>query len=194
MARKRVKVSDVSDLSGLTFSKLGDLLASEKITEKELRKYYSYYRKRANEAIKRINKSDVPFAREEEPLFRPLKNLVLTSHLLHEIADLNKFLNSKQSTITSRKRSRNLAINTLRERGFNFVNTSNFFDFQQFMKWFKSTEYSMLFDSDSAVTESVFRRALEDDLSNPNQWQELFNEYLTSKRVAGKRIARSRRK
>ena len=182
------------DLSGLTYSELVKRYMQNDITDAQLKDFYKRKRKYAQELVRKIEKSDVPFAKNEKPSFRTPSTLVLTSDILHEIADVNRFLKSKTRTVKGRKESRSRAVKTLRERGFSFVTEKNFFEFNTFMKWFRATEYSKMFGSDSTVVDSVFRRAEDANLSNAAGWEKLFNEYKKSGKVSGKRIARSRKR
>ena len=182
------------DLSGLTYTELVKRYMKDDITDAQLKDFYRCKRKYALELVRKIERSDVPFADNEKPYFRTGQTLVLTSDILHAIADVNKFLTSKTRTVKGRKERRTKAVNTLRERGFNFVTEKNYFEFNTFMKWFRATEYSKMFGSDSTVVDSVFRRAEDKNMSNAAGWEKLFNEYKKSGKVSGKRIARSRAK
>ena len=43
----------------------------------------------------------------------------------------------------------------------------------KFLKWFKSSEFAMKYDSDSPVVAEVFN----EEKSNPEQWRKLLEEY-----------------
>ena len=178
----------------LTYTQLVKLYDSKNMSDSEFRELYRRKRKYAMSQISKISKSDVPFVDGEKPKFPAPSELKFTSDILHSLADVNRFLKLKGHTVAGRRDTRDKAIETLNERGFYFVNKENYFVFNTFMKWFKATEYSKMFDSDGVVVDSVFRRAEELNLSNASEWESLFKEYLNSKKVAGRRIARRRKK
>ena len=110
-------------LGGATYNQLGALLTSGRLSEADLRRYYSRARQTALKRVKAAEKAGLAFW--NSPDFRRIKNLVTTSDLLHEIADVNRFLNAP-TTVNARRADIAEKVSTMHDRNmFLFVNESN---------------------------------------------------------------------
>jgi hypothetical protein len=90
------------DIQRMTYNQLAKALVSGELTEKRLRSYYTDARRKATDRNRRVQSSE--FGKIAEPQrFMTLKNLPTQSALLHEIADVNRFLSSKRSTISGQR-------------------------------------------------------------------------------------------
>ena len=141
------------------------------VSVKEIRSAYSRLRTRINRQVKAIAKSDVGFSRGEMYYFRKARDLVTTRDVLHEVADAIRFANSARYTIRGRREIRDKAIETLQARGVN-VTAATWWEWIDFITWFKSSAYSALYDSDSSVVQEVFEEG-----SNPQEWERMFREW-----------------
>lgn len=162
---------------GVKRSAYNDLVAAlnkGEITEKDLRKKYSEFRKQIMSQIKSIEKSDITFLPGTAPVMRKAKNLITTRDLLHEIATGLQFYHSKSYTLTQRKEQRRLAIEKLAEHGIK-INESQWDEWRRFMQWFKHTSFATIYDSDSAVTQMVFN---SEAASTAEEWESLFLEWM----------------
>ncbi len=164
-----------AEIAAMTYNQLGKAVTSGKLTEKRLRSYYTDARRKAVDRLRRVSSEKVmqEFGNEPDEHFTKLRNLKTTADLLHEVADVNRFLKSKASTITGLKEQRQNIIDSANEMGFD-VNTDNYAEFYNFMKWFKKSEFAIAYDSDSEEVMEVFNAA---ESASPEEWTRLFNEY-----------------
>ena len=150
------------------------------ITEKDLRKKYSAFRKQIMAQIKIIEKSDIKFLPGTAPTMRKAANLITTRDLVHEIATGLQFYHSKSYSRQQRKEQRRLAIEKLVEHGIN-IKESQWDEWRHFMQWFKSSSFAAIYDSDSAVTQMVFN---SEEASTAQEWETLFLEWMKHNDVA----------
>lgn len=141
------------------------------ITEKDLRGVYSAFRKQINAQAARIDKSDIPFLPGSNPSMRKLKNIITTRDLVSEIADGLRFYHSKSYSRKGRVAQRQAAIKALNAHGIN-ISVDNWGKWREFMEWFKHTEYSVLYDSDSEITMDVFNGG-----ATVEQWERIFADF-----------------
>lgn len=158
------------DIQKMTFNQLAKALVSGELTEKRLRSYYTDARRKATDRNRRVQKSE--FGQIAEPQrFMSLKNLPTQSALLHEIADVNRYLSSKRSTISGQRAMMDKYIETAQRHNMN-VDGDNYFKWIDFLKWFKESAYFLAYDSDSEQVEDVFEEG-----SGPADWERLFAAY-----------------
>ena len=160
-------------IQGMSYTQIGKALSSGALTEARLRSYYSSARATAMSRTARVSKT-TEFGDIDKEYFRKSKSLTTTSALVHEIADVNRFLNSKRSTITGLKEQRASRLESLDRHGFDFVNESNYGDFVNFMSWFKNSEFAKYYDSNDDEVAEVFENA---ESASPEEWAALFKEY-----------------
>lgn len=160
-----------AQIAGMSYTQLTQLVAKDRITVKELRSTYSQLRKTAMSRTRTVSREEVieQFGTPDRQQFSVAKNLVTTQSLLHELADVGKFLRSNQSTITGLKKERDYYIEKFQGEGFD-VDESSYRDFREFMKWFKASEFSKKYDSDSEEVSEVFNSGATDAAD----WRKLF--------------------
>lgn len=163
-----------TQVSKMSYNQLTKALSSGEVTEKYLRSAYSALRAKATRREKSVSRAKVvnEFGNTDREYFRKSANLPTTSELLHELVDVNKFLGSKRSTITGLKQQRENTINAAEKMGFD-VDRDNYKDFVDFMKWFKSSEYAKLYDSDSEEVAEVFNSTV----ATAKDWKKAFKAY-----------------
>lgn len=145
------------------------------ITEKDLSRVYSRFRKRINAQVKNImENSDIPFLEGMSPWMSKKVNLVTTNALVDQIAQGLRFITGKSYTIPQRKEQRRLAVAKLREHGI-FINEKDWGEWRRFMAWFKRTEFAALYDSDSMVTQVVFN---EEPTATSTDWEKAFLDWM----------------
>lgn len=164
-------------ISQMTYNQLGAALVSGELSVKRLRSYYSDARAKALARSARVQKSEFGEI-SDKPYFSKIKNLTTDRALLHEIADVNKYLKSDRSTITGQKKLREKYIETAKERGFD-IDADNYTDWINFIQWFKNSEFALSFDSDSEEVEEAFQEG-----AGPDEWKKLFGEYMDRNREA----------
>lgn len=168
-------------ISKMTYTELGKALTKGTLTEKWLKSYYATARRKAMSRTKRVSKTN-EFGPVEEQYFMKVRNLPTTSPLLHEIADVNRYLKSATSTITGLRERKQNQLQTLHEHKFTFVTSRNYSDWIAFMQWFESSEYSAFYDSNDTEVEDVFVSA---KVATPKEWERLFMSFVKSG-VSGK--------
>lgn len=164
-----------AEIREMTYNQLGKAVTSGKLTIERVKSYYTDARRKAQDRLRRVSSVEVmrEFGNEPDEHFTKLRNLKTTSDLLHEVADVNRFLKSKASTITGLKEQRQNIIDAAAEMGFD-VDVDNYAEFYNFMKWFKKSEFAIAYDSDSEEVMEVFNVA---ESASPEEWTRLFNEY-----------------
>lgn len=161
-------------IQGMSYNQIGAALVKGTLTEARLRDYYAGARRTAMSRAGRVSKT-TEFGDIEKPTFMKTKNLPTTQALVREIADVNRYLTSKRSTITGLKQERASRLASLEKHGFDFVNESNYGDFINFMAWFKNSEFAKYYDSNDDEVAEVFEAA---ESATPEEWSELFEEFL----------------
>ena len=156
----------------LTYNEIGEKLISGELTEKRLRSYYTDARKKAQTNYNRVRKSEFKEIVNKETFEKVRNAAVTTNALAHAVADVNKYLNSKKSTITGQKEIREKLINVANKMGFD-ISQDEYIKFRQFMEWFKNSEFAKLYDSDAPELPQAFEEG-----SSPQDWQRIFQAFV----------------
>lgn len=179
MPKNKIPQSKIEFIQSLSYQELGEQLVSGGLTSKQLRNAYTQMRDIAVKRLKRLEseKNVRQFGKpnlyiNNGEYFRKTKYLTSDTDLLKEIADVSKFLTSKRSTISGLKETREKTLKTLREAGYE-IDKSQYVDFMKFMKWFKASEFSKKFDSDSPVVAEIFNS----ERANPGDWRRAFEQF-----------------
>lgn len=160
-------------IGGATYNQIGRMLSLGQITEADLRYYYSRARKTALKRVQRAAGTDVAFERNA-PTFRRIPDIVTTSDLVHEIADVNRFLKAP-TTVKARRARRADTIRKLNEKGIDFVTNENFGRWSAFMDWAKSAGVFVGgYDSESDEVEETFAAAEKLGRADVAAYKELF--------------------
>lgn len=144
-----------SNIRSSSYNRLAADLSRGILSTDQLRAYYVKARKLASDRLRRIARSDIAY-QDAAPVFRKVKNLITDRDLLSEIADINRFLNSKYSTVTGRRAARKQSLATLRSRGMDFIDESNYNNWIRFMQYFKASGVNLYLDSESQEVEELF--------------------------------------
>lgn len=162
-----------------SYTELGELLTSGAVSEAALRNYYKQEVKKARSRISKLKSAAITkeYGKQDIPRFMALKNLTNTGALLHEIADLNRFLNRKTSLESGLKKSKAARLKYLREWGLN-ISPENFGRWAEFVRWFNLSEYSKKFEYEADEVKEVFEDSLKNEKATPEEWERLFNEYI----------------
>ena len=89
-------------IQSMSYNELAKMLTAGEITEKRLRSYYTDARKKAVARNRRVQESEFGGVAESE-VFLKSRSLPTQSALLHEIADVSKYLSSKSWKPFSRR-------------------------------------------------------------------------------------------
>lgn len=141
------------------------------ISEKDLRKVYSSFRKQINAQVKNIQKSDIKFLPGTAPTMRKAANVITTRDLVSEIAQGLRFYHSKSYSRPQRVEQRRKSIEALAARGIN-IPIDRWDEWREFMQWFYHTEYAAKYDSDSGIVMEVFEQG-----SCAAEWERAFREW-----------------
>lgn len=171
MAKNKISAFDIEKIQNLSYQELGKTVVSGDYSLKQLRQAYSQMRSTAQKRIQRLNKPENirQFGQPEKEFFRTTKALTTSSELLKEIKDISKFLTNKGSTITGLRERRDFTINRMKESGFD-VDNSEYPELRNFMEWFKASEFSKKYDSDSPEVAQVFNT----EKASPEDWRKAF--------------------
>ena len=176
----------IETIKNATYNQIVGMLNTGNLDVKELRRAYSQLRDIAEKRIKRVSTEEVTkefgtvdVYDENGVYFRKIKNISTTSELVRELADMTRFLRSKRSTVKGLRKQREQTIWKAEKLGFD-VNERNYLDFIKFMRWFKSSEYAKLYDSDSPEVQEVFNSGATTEAD----WKELFKAYAAAERKA----------
>lgn len=174
-------------LRQLTYTQLGKMLSTGAITESALRQFYRVERRKAQSRLSKLRSKAVvaEYGKQDLPRFRKEKNLITVSDLVHEIADLNRFLNKKESLVSGLKKAKEARKQQLEEMG---VDTSNI-DWglwNSFSKWFNLSEYSKRFEYIEIV--DIWENELK-NVENPStkDWEDALKRYSEHESKKSKR-------
>lgn len=186
MAKNKIAPEVIERIQSLSYSELGKAVVSGEFTTKMLRQAYSQMRSVAVKRYERIS-SEKNVKQFGEPslhfdngeYFRMTKYIVGQAELLKELRDVSRFLTSKGSTVSGLRERRNYTINLLNESGWG-IDKSDYPKLREFMKWFKASEFSKKYDSDSEVVGQVFNT----ERATPEDWRRAFNELKSTNQSA----------
>lgn len=132
---------------------LMDALQSDSgaINRKVIEKDYRELRKLAEGRLKRFVGTewmDSRVYRYNVARYKPLSQIKDDKELASLLTDLHEFINAKTGTISGLERQRKETIETLHERGYDFVTKENFKAFVDFMDDMRHKKISSLYDSE----------------------------------------------
>lgn len=169
-----------------SYTQLGEMLTSGEVTEAALKNYYRQEFKKAKSRIRKLEKESTikEYGAQDIPKFLNIKNLTTTSALLHEIADISRFMRRRSSTIGGLKREKEARLKNLKKFGLN-VTPENYGKWNEFVNWFNLSEYSKKFEYEAEEVKDVFTESLKNEKATPEEWERLFNEYIKKQDSAG---------
>lgn len=144
------------------------------ISEKDIRKVYSSFRKRINEQVKRTQASDIPFLPGTSPYMSKAEYLITGRDLVHEVAKGLRYYHSKSYSRAQRVAQRATAIEKLAEHGI-VITVDQWDDWRRFSQWFESSSFSAIYDSDSAASQEVFKT---DPTATGEDWKKAFLRWM----------------
>ena len=110
----------------------------ESYTEKALRKEYSNLRSIARKRLERLAPLNTETYQRYSGSFPALKDVKSEKELASRLELLEHFLNLKTSTVSGYKAQQSKTLETLHERGWDFVTKSNLQQFGQYMSFLNS--------------------------------------------------------
>ena len=143
-------------VKGKTYNQLAIAFKKGTLDPYDALKDYKRILSAAMKQVRAIEKSDVPFT-TTRPRFPTITEITSTEDLLHAIADINRFTESKEYKLKDRRATRDKAIETLHEHGLDFVNVDNYNEYVDFMRWFYGNNLNKMYGSQEDVVEEFFR-------------------------------------
>lgn len=122
---------------------------------KELRKEYTRLRKIAQKRLERFvgtewERSEV--FKKNYGQYPKLADIPSESRLRYELAALARFINAETSSVSGLRQQRAKTIEALRDKGYTFVNKNNYWQFGEFMDYYKTSKLNQIYDSEAALT------------------------------------------
>ena len=175
-------------LRNSTYLQLGKMVTSGAVSEAALRNFYRTEKRKAQNRISKLRNKKViaEYGEQDLPKFMKEKNLTTMSALLHEIADLNRFLNKRTSLISGLKHEKQYRMEYLQNEGID-VTDDNYLLWDEFIKWFNLSEYSKKFEYVDEAVGEVFEEAMKNEKSSPKDWEKLFEKYAENENHRSKR-------
>ena len=120
----------------------------ERLTNKQIRQEYSKLRSTANKRLQRLQQAGLG----ERGSYRfPKIAGRSTEEIAADLADVSRFLRDERSTVTGEKKFVETELEMLHEKGYDFVNRGNFYDFINFMEEKRQEVGGKIFDSGDAA-------------------------------------------
>lgn len=120
----------------------------ERLTNKQIRQEYSKLRSTANKRLQRLQEAGLG-ARGS---FRFPKIAGRSNEQLEaDLADVSRFLRDERTTVTGERKFVEGELDMLHEKGYEFINRENFYDFINFMEEKRQEVGGKLFDSGDAA-------------------------------------------
>lgn len=120
-------------------------------TERELRKEYSRLRSIARKRLERFKGTEWEQSQSYQKnigKYKAIADIHSTAELKKLLTDVAYFVDASTGSVSGLKQQRDRAIATFNERGYDFVNKSNFKDFLSYLEDMRSTKLASIYDSD----------------------------------------------
>lgn len=177
---KRARVSRQKARSVLTYPLdwyTPKIVEQGMITESEARKEYSRLRVLATKRLERFKGTE--FERSEAYKqniggFKRVSAIKDTRELQYELTRVAGFVAAKSGSISGQREIKARNIQALHESGYTFVNSSNYWQFGQFMEFSRAMLKGREYDSKRVVT--IFESAQKQD-DDPETILRMFEDY-----------------
>ena len=110
----------------------------EGYSEEELRREYSRLRSVARKRLERFQGSDFEDSnvyRYNKGKYVPLSNVSNKGELVHLLSDVARFLTAEAGSVSGQRAIRDKAITTCNEKGYTWINKSNYAAFARFLEF-----------------------------------------------------------
>ena len=168
------------NLKGMSYNQLVANLKKGNISLSDIRTEYQKSRAAANKAIKRIEKSEVPFTSgAAKPVFTP-SSQIPDKDILKALADVNRFKISPYGTVIARKKARDIFILQInKDAGREIVTKSNYGTYINFMEWFRDKKLNEIYGSKDDIIEDFFEENWEElESADKTDWFDLFDNFV----------------
>ena len=152
---------------------------TSKFSLKEARAEYSRLRKIAEKRLKRIGESEYKTGdvyRKYKDAFQPLPKNASAERVRKMLSEVARFTERKQASISGFRESQKKQIETLQERGYDWINKDNISTFNDYMARIMKFTAAKNYDSEEIV--DLVHDAMDADL-DPDDVAEDFEDYLS---------------
>lgn len=136
------------NVKSINIAEVSNSMISNAEAEKLYRKEYSRVRAIARKRLQRLAEagySDNAIYRNFKDEFPALKDIKNRRELAYRLVGANRFIARQDTTLKGLREIRNRAIESLRENGYDFVNTKNYDTFVDVMSRLHEQRYELLY-------------------------------------------------
>jgi hypothetical protein len=147
------------------------------LTDKQLRKEYSRLRSIARKRLERFTGTewtDTQVYKLNAGVYKPLNEIKSDRELRHMFAGVARFVSSATGSVKGLENQRKEAVQTLNDRGYNFVTKENFRKFAEFMEYARVANLNRMYDSKRIAD---FYKATEKQKLSSEQLQKSFRSW-----------------
>jgi hypothetical protein len=144
------------------------------LTDKELRKEYTRLRSIARKRLERFQGTewtDTQIYKLNADVYKPLKEITSDRELRHLFSDVARFVTAETGSVSGLEKQRKKGIQTLNERGYDFINKENYRQFGEFMEYARVANMNRMYDSKRVA--DLYNEALDKYYSK----KELYNAF-----------------
>lgn len=154
----------------------------KRYTYDQLKEMYAKDRKIVQDRLYRMGKTEFRRSKTYTENYNKLpkvRNLKTKEELAAAYYDVNKLILSGYTSITKQRMQKAKALSGLRANNYDFINESNFWDFYDFMEWYKNTKLIQVYGSPTDEELQTYLDNLEKK-KDPSAMKEAFLEYKGS--------------
>ena len=151
-------------------------------TYDQLKEMYAKDRKIVQDRLYRMGKTEFRRSKTYTENYNKLpkvRNLKTKEELAAAFYDVNKLILSGYTSITKQRMQKAKALSGLRANNYDFINESNFWDFYDFMEWYKNTKLIQVYGSPTDEELQTYLDNVEKK-KDPSAMKEAFLEYKGS--------------
>jgi hypothetical protein len=123
---------------------------AKSLTDRNLRKEYSRLRGIARKRLERFEGTewtDSEVYKINNDKYKPLSEIKSDRELRHLFSEVARFTISATGSVSGLERQRRQTLESLHDRGYDFVNKSNFRPFVEFMQYARTANLGRMYDS-----------------------------------------------
>lgn len=123
---------------------------AKSLTDKQLRKEYTRLRSIARKRLERFEGTewtDTQIYKQNVGQYKPLKEIQSNRDLRYLFSELANYITTDTSSVSGLEKQREKGVQTLNERGYEFVTKQNYRKFGEFMEYARAANLNKLYDS-----------------------------------------------
>lgn len=120
------------------------------ISDRQLRKEYTRLRSIARKRLERFEGTewtDTQVYKLNVGVYKPLKQINTNRELRHLFSQVARFVMSETGSVSGLEKQREHAVESLNDRGYDFVSKDNFRKFAEFMEYARVSNLNRMYDS-----------------------------------------------